>query len=96
MLKVLGRMLTQLIQRKDINQLPWILQKITDKHNLRGFHDSVEHGETVRIYRNGRPIGDLVPVPSRAPAWKNPPSTRINLKGLLLSEEIIADREKGR
>jgi hypothetical protein len=48
------------------------------------------------LYRNGRPIGDLVPVSSRTPAWKNPPKTRITLKGLRLSEEIIADREKSR
>jgi len=65
------------------------------RNHAKRYFDSVEQGETVRIYRNGRPIGDLVPVPSRTPAWKQPPSTRINLKGLLLSEEIIADRKKG-
>jgi prevent-host-death family protein len=64
------------------------------RNHAKRYFDSVEHGETVRIYRNGLPIGDLVPVPSRAPAWKQPPSTRINLKGLLLSEEIIADRRR--
>ena len=31
------------------------------KHTKRYF-DKIEQGEMVRIYRNGRPIGDLVPV----------------------------------
>lgn len=63
------------------------------KHAKRYF-DKIEQGEMVRIYRNGRPIGDLVPVSATVPAWKKPPKTRLSLKGLLLSAEIIADREK--
>ena len=35
------------------------------RNHAKRYFDSVEHGETVRIYRNGRQIGDLVPVPSR-------------------------------
>jgi prevent-host-death family protein len=61
------------------------------RNHAKRYFDKVERGETVRLYRNGRPIGDLVPVSSRMPAWKNPPKTRITLKGIWLSEEIIAD-----
>ncbi len=64
------------------------------RNHAKRYFEKVGRGETVRIYRNGRPIGDLVPVASHTPAWKNPPKTRITLKGIRLSEEIIADREK--
>ena len=63
------------------------------KHAKRYF-DKIEQGEVVSIYRNGRPIGDLVPVSAAVPVWKKSPKTRLSLKGLLLSAEIIADREK--
>lgn len=66
------------------------------RNHAKRYFDSVEHGETVRIYRNGRPVGDLVPVSTRGPSWKNPPETRVTLKGLLLSEEILADRNNSR
>lgn len=62
----------------------------------RRYFDKVAQGETIRIYRNGRPIGDLVPIPARQPAWKNPPGVRTKLKGLRLGDEIVADRDKGR
>lgn len=64
------------------------------RNHAKRYFELVGRGETVRIYRNGRPIGDLIPVPSRTPAWKNPPKTRITLKNLRLSEEIVADRER--
>ena len=66
------------------------------RNNAKAFFDQVEQGETVRVYRNGRPIADIVPVPSRTPAWKNPPDVRLSLAGLRLSREILADREEGR
>jgi prevent-host-death family protein len=64
------------------------------RNHAKRYFDKVERGETVRLYRNGRPIGDLVPASSHMPAWKNPPKPRITLNGIWLSEEIIADREK--
>ena len=66
------------------------------RNHAKRYFDSVEHGETVRIFRNGRPVGDLVPVQTRTPAWKNPPKVRISLKGILLGEEVVADRDQGR
>lgn len=66
------------------------------RNNAKAFFDQVEQGETVRVYRNGRPIADIVPVTSRTPAWKNPPDVQLSLAGLRLSREILADREEGR
>lgn len=66
------------------------------RNHAKRYFDKVERGEMVRIYRNGRPIGDLVPVSTAVPAWKKAPKTRLCLKGLLLSAEIVADREKSR
>lgn len=66
------------------------------RNHAKHYFDLVERGEKVRIYRNGKPIGDLVPCSSSHPPWKNSPKTRISLEGLLLSGEIIADRENCR
>lgn len=66
------------------------------RNHAKSFFDQVEKGETVRIYRNGRPIADVVPVASRPPAWKNPPNVRLTLGGLRLSQEILTDRKEGR
>lgn len=63
-------------------------------NHAEAFFDSVEQGETVRVYRNGRPVADIVPIQSKTPAWKNPPSTRITREGLSLSQAIIKDRRK--
>jgi len=65
------------------------------RNRAKRYFDAVERGETVRIYRYGRPVAELVPVASRAPAWKNPPGSRLDLGGLRLGDEITADRERG-
>lgn len=64
------------------------------RNHAKRYFELVGQGETVRIYRNGRPAGDLVPVSSHTPAWKNPPKARLTLKDLRLSEEVIADRKQ--
>jgi prevent-host-death family protein len=38
------------------------------RSHAKSYFDRVEKGETVRVYRNGRPIADVVPVASRTPA----------------------------
>jgi antitoxin (DNA-binding transcriptional repressor) of toxin-antitoxin stability system len=66
------------------------------RNHAKRFFDCVERGETVRIYRNGRPVAELMPFSIHTPAWKNPPKVRLSLCGLMLSEEIVADREHSR
>lgn len=66
------------------------------RSHAKAFFDAVEEGETVRVYRNGRPVADIVPIKTATPAWKKPPRTRLSLGSLSLSDEVLADRdEKG-
>ena len=48
------------------------------------------------MYRNGRPVADIVPVKTETPAWKMPPQIRLSLGSLSLSDEILADRDEKR
>jgi prevent-host-death family protein len=66
------------------------------RSQTKTYFDAVEQGETVRVYRNGRPVADIVPVPGRTPAWKNPPRAQLQRTGLSLSREVLADREEDR
>ncbi|MCP4298069.1 MAG: prevent-host-death protein [Proteobacteria bacterium] len=54
--------------------------------------DAVEHGATIRIYRKGVAVADMVPVPQKIPSWKEVPE-RLSISGRLISEEILKDRE---
>jgi antitoxin (DNA-binding transcriptional repressor) of toxin-antitoxin stability system len=58
------------------------------------FFDAVESGETIRVYRNGRPVADIVPIKAAMPAWKRPPQIRLSLGSLSLGDEVLADRDK--
>jgi prevent-host-death family protein len=66
------------------------------RNHAKSFFDAVEDGETVRVYRNGRPVADIVPVKSAMPAWKRPPQARLSLGSLSLGDEILADRDEKR
>jgi prevent-host-death family protein len=63
------------------------------RNHAKDYFDAVEGGETVRIFRNGKPIAEIVPVRSGAPSWKRQ-ATPLTVKGLSLSREILGDREK--
>ncbi len=65
---------------------------LTNLRNYAKIFDAVEKGETIRVYRNGRPIADIAPVKSLMPAWKKPPLIRLSLGGLSLCDEVLADR----
>jgi antitoxin (DNA-binding transcriptional repressor) of toxin-antitoxin stability system len=49
-----------------------------------------------RVYRNGQPVADIVPVKATTPAWKKPPQVRLSLGSLSLGDEVLADRDKQR
>lgn len=66
------------------------------RNHAKRYLDAVERGESVRIYRKGRPVAELVPVATPTPAWKNAPSVRLRLGELCLSDEITADRARSR
>lgn len=63
------------------------------RNNAKAYFDAVENGETVRIYRNGKPVAEIVPIRAEPASWKRR-ATPLTIKGLLLSEEILRDRDE--
>ena len=67
-----------------------------DKLDARSFFDAVERGEVVRVFRNGKPIADIVPVASETPSWKRRTAQPLVVKGVSMSAEILKDRIRSR
>lgn len=63
------------------------------RSHAKFYFDAVEAGASVRVLRNGRPIAEIVPIKSAIPSWKRI-ITPLPLKGIALSQELIADREE--
>ncbi len=63
------------------------------RKQAKSYFDTVEKGEVVRVYRKGKPIADIVPIPPDVPSWKQE-VPRLTVKGLSLSKEILKDRTK--
>lgn len=61
------------------------------RNHAKTYFDAVEKGETVRVYRNGKPVAQIVPIRGGAPSWKRV-AEPLNIKGLSLSREILKDR----
>ena len=61
------------------------------RNHAKDFFDAVEGGDTVRVFRNGKPIAEIVPIGSGIPSWKRQ-SAPLTVKGLSLSREILSDR----
>ena len=62
------------------------------RNHAKDYFDAVEGGETVRVFRNGKPIAEIVPVRSGVLSWKRQGSP-LTVKGLSLSREILNDRD---
>ena len=62
------------------------------RKHTKNYLDAVEQGETVRIYRKGRPIAEIVPIPKESPSWKSR-INRLTIPGKILSQEISKDRD---
>jgi prevent-host-death family protein len=62
------------------------------RNHAKDYFDAVEGGDTVRVFRNGKPIAEIVPVHSGVPSWKRH-GTPLTVKGLSLSREILSDRD---
>ena len=65
------------------------------RNNAKSFFDSVENGETVRVYRNGKPIAEIVPIAQGTPSWKRP-TMPLTIKGISFAREILKDRKRSR
>ena len=62
------------------------------RNNAKDYFDAVEAGDTVRVFRNGKPIAEIIPVRTGLASWKKP-ITPLTIKGLSLSEEVLKDRD---
>ena len=68
----------------------------TDVRNRAGhYFDLVESGETVRVFRKGKPIADIVPVVPNLPSWKRRIAQPLVLPVVSISRVILAERAAG-
>ncbi|MCP4700718.1 MAG: hypothetical protein GY862_28265 [Gammaproteobacteria bacterium] len=58
----------------------------------------IQHGNSLRVYQEGRPVADVVPFkPPKQPAWKRPVKRiTLPLAGGEMSTEILRDRDDTR
>lgn len=61
------------------------------RNHAKAYFDAVEKGETVLVYRNGRPIAQITPFRDGIPSWKRR-AEPLNIRGLSLSREVLNDR----
>lgn len=65
------------------------------RNNAKKYFDAVERGETVEVYRHGKPVALLMPIRGRSlERWKS--SGPLLLSGVSLSAAILADRSESR
>ena len=63
------------------------------RNHAKKFFDAVEGGESVEIYRHGKPVAMLTPIRKHSmDRWKT--AHPLTLPGLSLSRAILADREE--
>ncbi len=63
------------------------------RNNAKKYFDSVEGGETIEIYRHGKPVAVLSPVnPGAASRWKS--AKPMKIAGISLSRAILAERNE--
>jgi len=62
------------------------------RSHAKDYFDAVEDGDTVRVFRNGKPIAEIVPVKTGIPSWKKQ-TTPLTIKGISFSAEILKDRK---
>ena len=61
------------------------------RKRIKHYLDAVESGEVVRVYRNGKPIAEILPMTKRQASWKQE-VPRLSIPGLSLSREVLKDR----
>lgn len=63
------------------------------RRHAKTFFDLVEAGESVRVFRNGKPIAAIVPVVTDLPSWKRRKAQPLIISGVSVSKAIEQDRE---
>lgn len=64
------------------------------RKHAAAFFNEVEQGETIQIFRHGKPIATIAPAEQdeQTPSWKKQ-STRLILKGASVSRIILEERK---
>lgn len=62
------------------------------RSRAKHFLDLVEAGETVRVFRNGKAVADLAPVPPELPSWKLRQAQPLRVSGSEIARLILEDR----
>ncbi len=62
------------------------------RNQAKRYFDMVESGETVRVFRNGKPLADIVPVAADLPSWKRRAVQPLVLEGVSISRVILEER----
>lgn len=66
------------------------------RKNASDFISKVEQGETLVVFRRGKPVAEIIPFSDesrRVPSWKKP-GIRLQMHGCDLSSVIVQDREE--
>ncbi len=70
-----------------------MLETFTDLRNhAKVWFDLVEAGQTVRVWRNGKPIAEIHPIPAQPPAWKQRPTRPLAISGKEIDWLILDER----
>lgn len=62
------------------------------RNQAKHYLDLVEAGETVRVFRNGKAVADLAPVPPELPSWKQRKAEPLRVSGHEIARIILEDR----
>ena len=65
------------------------------RSNAKDYFDAVEGGDTVRVFRNGKPIAEIVPIRTETASWKRA-TVPLTIKGVSLSREVLRGRAQTR
>jgi prevent-host-death family protein len=67
------------------------------RQNAATYFDAVEHGETIKVLRHGKPIAEIVPASTEEKnlSWKQP-GLKLSVKGASLSREILKERKQSK
>ena len=65
------------------------------RNHAKHYFDLVELGDSVRVFRNGKPIADIVPVMVDLPSWKRRKAQPLVLDGVSISRLILEERKLG-
>ena len=63
------------------------------RKHTKAYFDAAEQGDVLRVYRKGRPVADIVPVPKSESAWKKA-IPRLTIPVISISREILKDRSE--